>query len=175
MCGDHLWLCGRSVSDHFVIHRQLLSNERNFLALLDRGPTRNFVPIGIALAQKRDPAFGASALTRCPFAFVAAGHRIEALRAFHERGIFTWVSLEPTLDVEASIDIIKKTHNFVDLYKVGRANYLKKITKTTDWQDYTLRTIDVLNHFNAKHYIKKDLQSYLPPGYDNPLRVPQHH
>ena len=103
------------------------------------------------------------------------GDRIEALRAFHERGIFTWVSLEPTLDVDASIEIVKKTHKFVDLYKVGRANYLKNITKTTDWEDYTLRVIDVLNRFDAKHYIKRDLQSYLPAGYDNPLRVPQHH
>ena len=27
--------------------------------------------------------------------------RIETLRRFHERGVFTWVSLEPTLDIEA--------------------------------------------------------------------------
>ena len=57
--------------------------------------------------------------------------RIEALKAFHRRGIFTWVSLEPTLDVEASLGIVEATHGFVDLYKVGRANYLP-MTKTTD-------------------------------------------
>ena len=27
---------------------------------------------------------------------------------------------EPTLDVDASIEIVKQTHGFVDLYKVGR-------------------------------------------------------
>jgi hypothetical protein len=43
--------------------------------------------------------------------------RIDALKAFHERGIFTWVSLEPTLDVEASLAIVEATHAFVDLYK----------------------------------------------------------
>jgi DNA repair photolyase len=48
--------------------------------------------------------------------------RINALKAFHERGIFTWVSLEPTLDVEASLALVEATHSFVDLYKVGRAN-----------------------------------------------------
>jgi DNA repair photolyase len=100
--------------------------------------------------------------------------RIETLQAFHERGIFTWVSLEPTLDVEASLAIVEATHSFVDLYKVGRANYLKEITRTTDWRDYTSRMVDALNRVGAKHYIKKDLQPYLPSGYPNPLRVPQH-
>ena len=27
----------------------------------------------------------------------------------------------------------------------------------------------------ARHYIKEDLQPFLPPGYQNPMRVPQHH
>lgn len=103
------------------------------------------------------------------------GDRLAALRAFHDRGIFTWVSLEPTLDVESSLAVVEATHGYVDLYKVGRANYLKEITRTTDWRDYTLRMIDLLNRVGAKYYIKLDLQPYLPAGYPNPLRVPQHH
>lgn len=101
--------------------------------------------------------------------------RIAALRTFHDRGIFTWVSLEPTLDVEASLAIVEATHEFIDLYKVGRANYLKEITRTTDWQDYTLRMIDTMQRLGAAHYIKADLQPFLPDGYRNPLRVQQHH
>jgi DNA repair photolyase len=103
------------------------------------------------------------------------GDRIAALQAFHEAGIFTWVSLEPTLDVEASLAVVAATHGVVDLYKVGRANYLKKITRTTDWRDYTLRMVDLLNRLGARHYIKRDLQPFLPPGYPNPLRIAQHH
>lgn len=103
------------------------------------------------------------------------GDRIEALRKFHDAGIFTWVSLEPTLDVESSLAIVEATHDFVDLYKVGRANYLKEITRTTDWKDYTLRMLDVLQGVGARHYIKKDLQPFLPDNYPNPLRVEQHH
>lgn len=101
------------------------------------------------------------------------GDRIEALRKMHDSGIVTWVSLEPALDCDSSIEIVKQTHQFVDLYKVGRVNYLP-MTKTTDWKDYTLRMIDVLNRLGAKHYIKKDLQPYLPQGYPNSLRVAQH-
>src|SRR6516164_2214449 len=99
------------------------------------------------------------------------GERIQALKMFHERGIFTWVSLEPTLDVEASLAIVGATHEFVDLYKVGRVNYLP-MNKTTDWRDYTLRMVDKLQ--GKAHYIKRDLQPYLPKGYFNPLRVQQH-
>jgi len=100
--------------------------------------------------------------------------RIDTLRKFHDRGIFTWVSLEPTIDVDASLSIVDATHEFVDLYKVGRVNYIK-ITKTTDWRDYTLRMIDKMQSLEQDHYIKKDLQKYLPDGYHNPLRVQQHH
>jgi DNA repair photolyase len=101
--------------------------------------------------------------------------RLAALRCFHEAGIFTWVSLEPTLEVESSLAIVEATHGFVDLYKIGRANYVKEITKTTDWRGYTLRMVELLNRLAVRHYIKRDLQPYLPAGYPNPLRVAQHH
>jgi DNA repair photolyase len=100
--------------------------------------------------------------------------RIATLRAFHERGIFTWVSLEPTISASHSLGIIEATHEFVDLYKVGRANYIKT-PEPIDWREYTLRMIDTLNRVGARHYIKRDLQPYLPSNYPNPLRVPQHH
>lgn len=101
--------------------------------------------------------------------------RIAVLKKFHDRGIFTWVSLEPTLDVEASLQIIRETHEFVDHYKIGKANYLKEITRTTDWQDYTLRVVALCDRLGVSRYIKQDLQMYLPPGTHNPLRVQQHH
>lgn len=100
--------------------------------------------------------------------------RIEALQKFHESGIFTWVSLEPTLDVESSLAIVEATHEFVDLYKIGRVNYLP-MTKTTDWKAYTERMVELCARLGVTHYVKKDLQTFLPQGYKNPLRIPQHH
>ena len=99
--------------------------------------------------------------------------RIATLRTFHDAGIFTWVSLEPTLDVEASMQIVRETHSFVDLYKIGRVNYLP-MTKTTDWEDYTHRMIDLCQSLNVRHYVKHDLQPFLPAGYYNQKRVAQH-
>jgi DNA repair photolyase len=100
------------------------------------------------------------------------GDRIETLQIFHDAGIFTWVSLEPVLDTAATLEIIRRTHRFVDLYKVGRANYLP-LTRTTNWRQFTTDVLQVLHEVGARHYIKRDLQLYLPPGYDNPLRVDQ--
>ncbi|WP_455387463.1 radical SAM protein [Petrachloros mirabilis] len=99
--------------------------------------------------------------------------RMRTLKAFHDRGIFTWVSLEPTLNVESSLDIVARTYDYVDLYKIGRANYLP-MTSTTNWESYTHRMLDLVNKLGVKHYVKRDLQKYLPEGYPNPLRIPQH-
>jgi hypothetical protein len=103
------------------------------------------------------------------------GDRIAATKAFYDAGIFTWSSLEPTLDIEASLAIIRATYPFVDLYKIGKANNCGALTKTTDWCNYTLRVIDLLGHYGKAGYIKKSLQMYLPEGYPNPMRVPQFH
>jgi DNA repair photolyase len=102
------------------------------------------------------------------------GDRIATLRAFHNAGIFTWVSLEPTLSVEASLSIVEHTHEFIDLYKIGRANYLP-MTGETDWEAYTHRMIELCQRLGVKHYIKQDLQGYLPKGYYNPRYIDQFH
>lgn len=62
----------------------------------------------------------------------------------------------------------------IDLYKIGRANYLP-MTYTTNWAEYTHRVIELVNRLGAKHYIKKDLQPYLPVAYHNPQYITQHH
>jgi DNA repair photolyase len=98
--------------------------------------------------------------------------RVDTLRAFHDAGVFTWVSLEPVLDTAATLEIIRQTHRFVDLYKVGRVNYVG-LTKTTDWKQFTADVLNVLADTGARHYIKRDLQPYLPEGYANPMRVDQ--
>lgn len=102
------------------------------------------------------------------------GDRIATLKRFHDAGIFTWVSLEPTLDTESSLAIIEHTHEFVDLYKIGRANYLP-MTYTTNWEVYTHRILETVNRLGVKAYIKKDLQPFLPAGYYNPKYVEQNH
>jgi len=40
-------------------------------------------------------------------------------------------------------------------------------------RDDTERMIKLCARLGVAHYIKKDLQGYLPAGYSNPLRVQQ--
>ena len=100
--------------------------------------------------------------------------RIDTLKKFHESGIFTWVSCEPVLDVEATLKIIELTHPFVDFFKIGRVNYIG-LTKTTDWPDFTHRVIDLCQRLQIRHYVKRDLQPFLPDGYPNEYIPVQHH
>lgn len=98
--------------------------------------------------------------------------RIAALKAFHQAGIYTWVSLEPVYDTEATLEIIRRTSPFVSLFKLGRINY-SGMTKKIDWREFTARALEVLAETGAGHYIKKDLQPYLPEGYTNTKYRPQ--
>lgn len=100
--------------------------------------------------------------------------RISTLKKFHDAGIFTWVSLEPTLNIESSLSIVEHTYEFVDLYKIGRANYLP-MTNNTDWESYTHRMLEIVNRLKVKHYFKLDLQKYLPDDYYNPKYINQFH
>jgi DNA repair photolyase len=158
---------------------QMIQDYGMGICTLTKGGTRSLRDISL-FRPDRD-AF-ASTLTSLDDAFAKKwernaalpADRIAALKAFHRKGIFTWVSLEPTIDCDASLGIVKATHSYVDLFKIGRANYMKEITRLTDWRDYTLRMVDLCQRLNVKHYIKRDLQQYLPKGYHNPMRVAQH-
>lgn len=115
-----------------------------------------------------DPAFSA----KWERGATMPDERMSTLREFHEAGIFTWVSLEPVLDTAATLEIIRRTHGYVDLYKLGRVNYVG-LTRTTDWKQFTSDALRVLDECGARHYIKRDLQPYLPESYNNPMRVGQ--
>lgn len=85
--------------------------------------------------------------------------RIESLKRAHELGIKTWVSLEPVIDPDESIEIVRQTHSFVDLYKVGKINY-HKIEESIDWSKFLKNVKVVLDDRGCKYYIKKDLRVY---------------
>ena len=50
-------------------------------------------------------------------------HRLDSLKAAHEAGIKTWVSMEPVIDPQQTLDLIRLTYRYVDHYKVGRWNH----------------------------------------------------
>ncbi|WP_239525093.1 radical SAM family protein [Methanosarcina mazei] len=85
--------------------------------------------------------------------------RINSLKKAHELGIYTFVSLEPVWFAEQSLELIDLTHDFVDLYKVGKLNYNKQ-QKNVDWEVFRKEVIKKLRSYNKNYYIKKDLELY---------------
>ena len=86
--------------------------------------------------------------------------RIAALKRAHGLGIRTWVSLEPVFDPVQSLDLIRQTHEFVDLYKVGTLNYMQE-AKAIDWATFGYDAIALLESLGNNYYIKKDLKRHL--------------
>lgn len=94
-----------------------------------------------------------------PHAALPAERR-EMLREAHDRGIRTWVSLEPVIDPYQTLDMIECTVDYVDHYKVGRWNYDRR-AKDIDWADFVHRAVKLLESHKASYYIKKDLAVFL--------------
>ena len=86
--------------------------------------------------------------------------RLAALRAFHDAGIPTWISLEPVIDPQATLEIIRQTSSIVDEYKVGKLNY-DKLAATIDWAAFARQAVDLLESLGKAYYIKADLRAYL--------------
>ncbi|MCP4259066.1 MAG: radical SAM protein [Planctomycetes bacterium] len=85
--------------------------------------------------------------------------RIEALRKAKERGIYTWVSLEPVIDPAQTIELVEATKDFIDEYKVGRWNYAP-MAEYIHWSKFLKDITRVFKKYNIKHYIKNDLQIF---------------
>jgi len=86
--------------------------------------------------------------------------RIAALKHAHDMGIKTWVSMEPVFDPIQSLNLIKQTADFVDLYKVGKLNYAPE-AKLIDWKKFGFEAVDLLEKLGKNYYIKDDLKRYI--------------
>jgi len=86
--------------------------------------------------------------------------RIKAINRAHEKGIQTWVSLEPVIDPAQSLDIISMTYKIVDLYKIGKLNHIKP-PAPIDWLDFGRKAIAMCEAYGVKYYVKDDLAKHL--------------
>ena len=84
--------------------------------------------------------------------------RIRTLKAAHNAGIETWVSLEPVIDPAATIEIINQTAPFVDLFKIGTLNHRQT---NTDWKKFGTAAIAACRKNKTNYYIKDDLAKHL--------------
>jgi DNA repair photolyase len=64
--------------------------------------------------------------------------RIKALEEAHNRDprIQTWVSMEPVLDPDQTLNLIELIAEFVDHFRVGKLNHFKEIEAKIDWPKF---------------------------------------
>ena len=89
--------------------------------------------------------------------------RLRLLIAAHEMGIETWVSLEPVLDSDESLRIIKETCDFVDLYKIGKLNHVAP-PRPIDWRAFAIEAVELCEKLGKPYYLKDSLANLIPPA-----------
>lgn len=85
--------------------------------------------------------------------------RINALKAAFYRSIQTWVSFEPVIYPEQTLNLLQMTHPYVGHYKVGTMNYHEH-GKTINWRKFLMDVEVHLRRLKKPYYIKKDLARY---------------
>jgi DNA repair photolyase len=96
------------------------------------------------------------------------GDRVRAIMAFYQAGIPTWVSLEPVIDPDASLNWIRSLYPYVDLFKVGKLNYIDRLpqdlraeVENIDWAKFAVDVVTLLDRIGKPYLIKDDLKEYL--------------
>ncbi len=84
--------------------------------------------------------------------------RIESLRDADNAGISTWVSLEPVIDPDVTLRIIKEVAPYVDLFKVGKMNHMPEVEKQVDWKKFGCDAEALLKSLGKEYVIKEDLR-----------------
>ncbi|SLM29777.1 Radical SAM domain protein [Desulfamplus magnetovallimortis] len=84
--------------------------------------------------------------------------RIKTIAKAHDLGIKTWVSMEPVIDPQQAIELVKRIHPIVDHWKVGKINHNKSIEQSVDWLKFRHEIVTVLSDVDANFYIKNSLR-----------------
>lgn len=91
-------------------------------------------------------------------------NRIMAIEFAKKRDIYTWVSVEPVIDVDEALSVIKRLHKSVDFWKVGKLNgrdaETREIEASIDWKKFYYDAVALLDELKADYYIKEDLKQF---------------
>lgn len=83
--------------------------------------------------------------------------RIQAIQEAHSRGIKTWVSVEPIIEPDQALEVIRELHPIVGHWKVGKINHWPEIERRHNWVALREEAKSLLNDLGAKFYLKKSL------------------
>ena len=144
---------------------EILYKYRIPVALLSKGGSRclqdldifkkfgNHIKVGATLSFFNE----AKSLKTEPGAAVPLD-RLSALYDLHKAGIRTWVSFEPVLDPDETIELLNNSIDIVDEYKVGKINQYKNLDSSINWNRFLMKAVDILRKHEKDFYVKQDLR-----------------
>jgi DNA repair photolyase len=143
--GCHVMFCTKGVISDEVID------------LLDSGDSAGItITCGDAMASK----YEANSL--------APTKRIAQLKALHDKGIETWISIEPVLEPAFIYDMLNSDNmSFITRVKLGKLNHMNLSDLTgnandyIDWHEYGNKAIAICKKKNIEYVVKAALKQYL--------------
>ena len=138
------------------LHSQILTKGCSDLIAEDLPLMKKFgTKLGITLSFSEDT----SRLEWEPQAS-SVSDRLRLLKDAHAKGIFTWVSMEPVIDPEQALQVIRQAHDHVDFWKIGKLNHNKTVEAGVDWSKFLRDAKALLSEFDARYLIKEDLARF---------------
>lgn len=80
--------------------------------------------------------------------------RSDSLLNAYNRGIKTWVSCEPVLDIDKVYQMIID-YDYIDFYRIGKLNYFPS---NINWKEFGCRCERLCKELGRNYYIKEDLR-----------------
>ncbi len=82
--------------------------------------------------------------------------RIKAIHQAHGRGIKTWVCLEPVIDPDQALELIRELHPVTGHWKVGILNY-RKLPRPVNWIKFREDATNLLDSLGADYHLMQSL------------------
>ena len=99
---------------------------------------------------------------------LAPSERIKQLKAFYDKGIETWISIEPVLEPDYIYSMLESNDmKFVSQVKLGKLNHMNLSDLTgnendvIDWTEYGKKAIEICERKNIKYIVKYALKAFL--------------
>lgn len=86
--------------------------------------------------------------------------RIEALRILSEQGIRTWVSFEPVICPEQTLNLLEQVSGVVHHVRIGKINDYESWDKDISWYSFIKQAVAACREKKIPFYIKDDLAVY---------------
>jgi len=82
----------------------------------------------------------------------------------HRAGIPTWVSIEPVIDPDEALKVMRRLDAVVDEWRIGKLNHHPH-AKTVDWFAFGQRVAEFLSNTDTPYMVKDALQPFMPKGF----------